>query len=113
MPLRRRALTPVNGRAYSLAVGTTSFLLTVNNGMKGRAGAHYVIEHRAGKFEYLLDGFGWDSEIQYAGDIDRDGLPDLIVYVNGNNHGTWYLLLSSQAKVGMNEPTAKLGVAGC
>jgi hypothetical protein len=113
VPLRRRALTPVNGRTYSLALGATPFSLTVGNGYQGRAGAHYVIEHRAGKFEYLLDGFGWDSEIQYAGDIDRDGLPDFIVYVNGNNAGTWYVLLSSEAKPGMNAPSAALTAIGC
>ena len=97
VPLRRRALVPVNGRAYALTLGTTPFTLTVNNGLKGRAGAHYVIELAGEKHEYLLDGFGWDSEIQYAGDLDRDGKPDFIVYVNGNNSGTWYVLLSSQA----------------
>ena len=91
----------------------TPFSLTVDNGYQGRAGAHYVVEHRAGRFEYLLDGFGWDSEIQYAGDIDRDGLPDFIVYVNGNNAGTWYVLLSSEAKPGMNAPSAALTAIGC
>ena len=60
------------------------------------------------RYEYLLDGFGWDSEIQFAGDLDRDGRPDFIVYVNGNNAGTWYVLLSSEAKPGMNEPAASL-----
>ena len=113
VPLRRRALIPVNGRGYPMTVGSTSFVLTVNNGLKGRAGAHYVIEHGGGRFEYLLDGFGWDSEIQYAGDIDRDGLPDLIVYVNGNSAGTWYVLLSSDARPGMNAPAAKLTAWGC
>ncbi len=76
--------------------------------MKGRAGAHYVMETGGAKFEWLLDGFGWDSEVQYAGDIDRDGKPDLIVYVNGNNSGTWYVLLSSEARPGMNRPSAQL-----
>ena len=65
------------------------------------------------KYEYLLDGFGWDSEVQYAGDLDRDGRPDLIVYVNGNSTGTWYLLLSRLAKPGMNAPAARLSSAGC
>ncbi|MFO1322528.1 MAG: marine proteobacterial sortase target protein [Burkholderiales bacterium] len=111
--LKRRALVPVNGRAYPLALGHTPFTLTVNNGHKGRAGAHYVIETADAKYEYLLDGFGWDSEIQYAGDIDRDGKPDLVVYVNGNSSGTWYLLLSSQAKPGMTAPAAKLTANGC
>lgn len=111
--LRRRALMPVNGRAYALALGATSFTLTVNNGLKGRAGAHYVIEVANEKYEYLLDGFGWDSEIQYAGDLDRDGKPDFIVYVNGNNSGTWYVLLSSQAKSGMNVPVAHLTATDC
>jgi hypothetical protein len=113
VPLRRRALIPVNGRTYELELGAMPFSLTVENGFKGRAGAHYVIEHRGGRFEYLLDGFGWDSEIQVAGDIDRDGLPDFVVYVNGNNAGTWYLLLSSEAKPGMNKPSASLTAHGC
>ncbi len=72
-----------------------------------------MIELAGVKHEYLLDGFGWDSEIQYAGDIDADGKPDFIVYVNGNNSGTWFVLLSSQAKAGMNVPAAELTVAGC
>jgi Ca-activated chloride channel family protein len=113
VPLRRRALIPVNGRTYALTQGTTPFSLTVNNGREGRAGAHYVVEHGGARYEYLLDGFGWDSEIQVAGDIDRDGRPDFIVYVNGNNAGTWYLLLSSEAKPGMNAPSASLTAHGC
>jgi len=111
--LRRRALSPANGRAYALTLGATPFTLTVNNGMKGRAGAHYVLDVKGVKYEYLLDGFGWDSEVQYAGDLDRDGRPDLVVYVNGNSTGTWYLLLSSLAKPGMNAPAARLSSAGC
>ena len=111
--LRRRALSPANGRAYALTLGATPFTLTVNNGMKGRAGAHYVLDVKGVKYEYLLDGFGWDSEVQYAGDLDRDGRPDLIVYVNGNSTGTWYLLLSSLARPGMNAPAARLSSAGC
>jgi hypothetical protein len=113
VPLRRRALVPVNGRAYTLTLGTTPFTLTVNNGLKGRSGAHYVIELAGEKYEYLLDGFGWDSEIQYAGDLDRDGKPDFIVYVNGNNSGTWYVMLSSQSSIGMNAPVAQLTATGC
>jgi hypothetical protein len=33
--------------------------------------------------------------------------------VNGNTTGTWYLLLSSLAKPGMNAPAARLSSAGC
>jgi len=112
VPLRRRALSPVTGRTYALALGGAPFRLTVHNGMPGRAGAYYVLEWKGGTYEYLLDGFGWDSEIQYAGDIDRDGRPDLVVYVNGNSAGTWYLLLSSTAKPGMNAPAARLAASG-
>ena len=32
---------------------------------------------------------------------------------NGNNSGTWYLLLSSQATHGMNVPAARLTSTGC
>ena len=113
VPLPRHALVPVNGRTYPLLQGTSPFTLTVNNGFKGRAGAHYVIEQDGERYEYLLDGFGWDSEIQVAGDIDGDGRPDFIVYVNGNNAGTWYLLLSSESKPGMNRPSASLTAHGC
>ncbi|MFO1315857.1 MAG: marine proteobacterial sortase target protein [Burkholderiales bacterium] len=112
VPLRRRALAPVDGRAYALSLGGAPFKLTVRNGMPGRAGAHYVLDVKGATYEYLLDGFGWDSEIQYAGDIDRDGRPDLVVYVNGNSAGTWYLLLSSVAKPGMNLPAARLTASG-
>jgi hypothetical protein len=48
-----------------------------------------------------------------AGDIDRDGRPDFVVYVNGNNAGTWYLMLSSEARPGMNEPSVSLIQGGC
>lgn len=112
VPLRRRALAPVGGRPYALTLGGTPFRLTVHNGMPGRAGAHYVLDVKGATYEYLLEGFGWDSEIQYAGDIDRDGRPDLVVYVNGNSAGTWYLLLSSAARPGMNAPTARLAASG-
>jgi len=113
VPLRRRSLIPINGKPYALALGHTPFTLTVNNGRKGRAGAHYVLEVGGATYEWLLDGFGWDSEIQYAGDLDRDGKPDLIVYVNGNNSGTWYVLLSSEARPGMNAASAQLTGIGC
>ena len=74
--LRRRALIPVNGRTYALTLGSAPFSLTVNNGLHGRAGAHYVIEHDGERYEYLLDGFGWDSEIQVAEGLHLVALED-------------------------------------
>ena len=57
-----------------------------------------------------LDGALTQIERQF---LDRDGKPDFIIYVNGNNSGTWYVLLSSQAKPGMNAPAAHLTATGC
>ena len=85
----------------------------MNNGWRGRDGAHYVVDIAGDRFEYLLPGFGWDSEVQFAGDLDRDNRPDFIVYVAGNNSGAWYVLLSSRARSGMNKPDASLTAIGC
>jgi Ca-activated chloride channel family protein len=113
VPLKRRALIPQLGHKYELTLGSVPFALTVNNGWRGRDGAHYIVDIGSDRFEYLLPGFGWDSEVQFAGDLDRDGRPDFIVYVAGNNSGSWYVLLSSRARSGMNKPDATLTAIGC
>jgi hypothetical protein len=70
----RGARWSVIGR-YALALGATRVHADGEQRPRGRAGAHYAIE-LAGEVQYLLDGFGWDSEVEYAGDLDRDGKPD-------------------------------------
>lgn len=115
--LRRRALVPHLGRAYALEMGDAEaarrFTLTAANGLRGRDGAHYAIEVDGERHEYLLPGFGWDHEIRFGGDIDRDGKPDFVVYVSAANSGAYYLLLSGQARAGMNVPAAYIWHGGC
>lgn len=112
--LKRRALIPQLDHMYFLSLGDKPFTLTAHNGYKGRDGAHYVIETGENqRYEYLLPGFGWEHEIRFAGDMDRDGKPDFVIYVSGSNSGAWYLLLSSQARPGMNKPTATIAHGGC
>jgi hypothetical protein len=112
-------LTPKLDFRYELALGGKTFAFTVQNGLRGRNGepygdgAQYLIEYDGQKFEYSLEGFGWDSRIQGIADLDDDGKPDFLVNVGGSNSGYEYLLLSSLAKPGRNPPTASLRSLGC
>jgi hypothetical protein len=119
VPLKRRSLAPILDHRYELMQGTQPFALTVRNGLRSRdgkpygEGAHYAIEIGSERFEYFLPGFGWESRIEVAGDLDGDGRPDFVVTVGGNNSWAVYLLLSSKAQPGMNAPVAVLHGTGC
>jgi hypothetical protein len=111
--LKRRQLVPRLDYRYTLTMGAVEFALTAHNGRNGRDGAFYTIELDGASYQYLLPGYGFDHTIVFAGDIDRAGRPDFLIYVAASNAGATYLLLSSQAKPGMNVPVAMLGHGGC
>lgn len=113
VPLKRRALVPKLDHDYALTLGTRAFTLRAANGFRGRDGAHYQLAAEGFAWDYLLPGFGFDHQVLAAGDFDRDGRPDFVVYVSASNSGTHYLLLSGQAKAGRNLPTASLAHGGC
>lgn len=104
---------------YQLKLGEQAFTLRVQNGQRTKdgkpygGGAYYFIEYDGNQYEYLLEGYGWESSISTIADFDGDGKPDFLIYVGGSNSGHEYLLLSSQAKPGKNPPTASLHSMGC
>jgi hypothetical protein len=111
-------LRPMLDHRYELQLGTTAFALTVQNGKRTAngtpyGGALYIVEVDGASYEYLLGEFGWDSTIEAIADIDGDGKPDFIVRVAGSNGDHEVVLLSSQAKPGMNPATASLLSVGC
>jgi hypothetical protein len=110
---RRGALVPKLDRRYELMLADVPFALTARNGLHGRDGAHYVIEVGGERYEYLLPGRGFQHEVLFGGDIDRDGKPDFVIFVADDDGGAYYLLLSSQAQPGMNPPAALLALVSC
>ena len=92
-----------------MTLGPTSFMLTVNNGLKGRAGAHYVIERegRAATNTCSTDSAGTARSSTPATSI-ATACPTSSSTSTATAPGTWYVLLSSEAKAGMNAPAAKL-----
>lgn len=113
VPLKRRAITPRLDHDYALTLGERAFTLRATNGHKGRDGAHYQLAADGFQWDYLLPGYGFQHHVLAAGDFDRDGKPDFVVYVAASNSGAHYLLLSGQAKPGRNPPTAALAHGGC
>ncbi|HSV50653.1 MAG TPA: hypothetical protein VLJ57_00950 [Burkholderiaceae bacterium] len=113
------ALRPRLGHPYALQLGDTSFTLTVHNGLRSKAGvaygqgAQYVVTYGGATYTYLLGEFGWDSIVQAVADLDGDGKPDFIVHVGGSNRSDEFLLLSTRARPGLNQPTATLSAQGC
>lgn len=112
-------LLPELDYQYQLVLDKTPFKMRVQNGLKGKngepygEGATYFIEYDGKKFEYSLGYFGWASRIVGISDIDGDGFPDFIIYIDGSNSGATFILLSSLAKPGKNSATASLHSWGC
>jgi hypothetical protein len=112
-------LSPQLDYKYELTLGGAAFAVTVQNGLRNKSGASYgdgalyTIEHGGARYEYLLEGYGWDSRISAIADLDADGKPDFIIYVGGSNSGGEFVLLSSKAKPGRNRATAALFSMGC
>jgi hypothetical protein len=112
-------LLPTLDYRYELKLGDQAFAFRAQNGLRSKDGkpygdgAYYFIEYDGKQYSYRLEGFGWDSNIQAIADFDGDGKPDFLIYVGGSNSSHEYLLLSSQAKPGVNPPTASLHSMGC
>ncbi len=110
-------LRPLLDHTYALQLGNTPFTLSVQNGLRNSAGvaygegAQYTVSYGGDSYVYQLGQYGWDSVIEAVADLDGDGMPDFIVSVGGNG-GNEFLLLSSKARPGRNEPTAVLASTG-
>ncbi|MEO7547491.1 MAG: hypothetical protein ABIT82_03650 [Ramlibacter sp.] len=114
----RGVLTPRIDHPYQLVLGETRFSLTVQNGLRSKAGvaygqgAVYTVQVGEQTIRWHLDGgSGWDTRVLAAADLDSDGQPDFIVQIGDQE----VLLLSSRAQPGRNVPAAVLAVQshGC
>ncbi|MBI2772490.1 MAG: hypothetical protein HYX47_22915 [Burkholderiales bacterium] len=114
----RGALVPRLDHAYELSLDGKPFTLTVQNGLRNKAGVAYgdgaLYTVRSGDETYsyhLQGGAGYETRILAAADLDSDGKPDFIVQIGDQE----VLLLSSQAKPGRNAPAAVLAMqmGGC
>jgi hypothetical protein len=114
---QRGVLTPRLDHAYALSLGPQPFTLTVSNGLRNSRGVPYgdgaVYTVRMGEDSYsfhVQGGYGWETTVLLAADLDGDGRPDFVV--QSGDHET--LLLSSRARAGLNPPAAVLVTqSGC
>ena len=112
-------LTPMLEHRYQLLLGTQPFAFTVRNGLRSGKGspygegAHYSVEYEGQVYDYMLPGFGWESQVNAIADFDGDSKPDFLITVTGNNSSHEYLLLSTLARPGLNPPSAALQATGC
>jgi hypothetical protein len=114
----RGVLTPKLDHAYELKLGDAPFTLTVQNGLRNKAGvaygdgAVYTVTMGGESYSFHVQGGnGWETTIEFAADLDGDHKPDFIVRVGDQET----LLMSSRAKPGLNPPAAALAVLseGC
>ncbi len=113
----RGVLTPRLDHAYDLKLGDTPFTLTVQNGLRNKAGvayghgAVYTVRMGDDSYSFHVEGSrGWETTIVFAADLDSDGKPDFIVQSDDQET----LLMSSRARPGLNPPAAALALMnGC
>lgn len=110
-----RELRPRLDHRYELLWQGKPFAFSVQDGLRTPAGqpygqaAVYTIEIEGETHRYELPGYGWDTAVKAIADLDADGKPDFLISVGS----TEAVLLSSQAKPGLNTPTATLTAYGC
>lgn len=114
----RGVLTPRLDHVYELKLGDAPFTLTVQNGLRNKAGvaygegAVYTVTMDGESYSFHVQGGnGWETTIVLAADLDGDHKPDFIVRVGDQE----MLLMSSRTRPGLNPPAAALVVLseGC
>ncbi|HEY0825140.1 MAG TPA: hypothetical protein VGD76_15230 [Ramlibacter sp.] len=98
---------PRLGRDHELSLGRTRFSIRVE---ETPVGIEYAIGYGGQTYTYVLAPVGASTSVVDVADLDGDSRPDFLVEVEDN---TTYLLLSTQARPGMNLPTAELPAHGC
>ena len=73
------------------------------------AGLQYAIGYGQVTYTYLLGPNGTQSSVRAVADLDGDSRPDFVV----DTEEATYLLLSTQARPGLNVPTAEIAFHGC
>ncbi|MBC5765089.1 hypothetical protein [Ramlibacter albus] len=95
---------PVVGHRYQRTLGRTEYSFKVWSNAVGTA---YVISYDGSDHEYLLGLPAAATKVLAVADLDGDRKPDFVVDVGGEI----FLLLSSDAKAGLNLPSAQLWAA--
>ena len=100
---------PQHGKQYELVLGKTRFGFSVEADAQS---VRYDIAYGGATHSYrVAAGEGGSTRVHAIADLDGDAMPDFLVQVDE----TSYLLLSTQARPGLNPPTAELWAAhdGC
>jgi len=97
---------PAAGKDYELSLGGSRFSLRVDQGTEG---TRYVIGYGGQSYSYLLGAPDAHTGVRAVADLDGDQHPDFLVEVDDAT----FLLLSTHARPGANQPTAELAGGGC
>lgn len=93
---------PKLGQDYELALGKTRFSLRVESVVKGM---QYTVGYGGKSYSYVLGPYdATRTAVRFVADLDGDAQPDFLVDVEDAT----YLLLSTQARPGQNQPAAEL-----